>query len=131
MRRPIIPISLRNKDASIRTEALVDSGADRCWFAYEVGTALGIEVEKGLKETVYGFTGHQCDYFLHTIDLNVGGWEHAIEVGFLAKDSNAPYGVLGQSGFFDLYIVTFDVIKYEIELKERNQVKRSSLPRRA
>jgi len=29
------------------------------------------------------------------------------------------YGVVGQNGFFDIFVVKFDLIKEEIELKER------------
>lgn len=30
-----------------------------------------------------------------------------------------PYGIVGQKGFFDLFIVRFDLLKEEVELKPR------------
>ena len=32
---------------------------------------------------------------------------------------NMGYGVVGQKGFFDIFTVRFDLLKEEIELKER------------
>jgi hypothetical protein len=36
--RPIIPIIILNQQISIRVDALIDSGADRCFFHYQIGT---------------------------------------------------------------------------------------------
>jgi len=35
--RPVIPITLKNKEKTLKYEALVDSGADICFFHSEVG----------------------------------------------------------------------------------------------
>lgn len=38
----------------------------------------------------------------------------------LKKPSKHGYGLLGQKGFFDIFIVKFDLIKKEIDIKPRN-----------
>ena len=30
-----------------------------------------------------------------------------------------PYGIVGQKGFFDIFVVKFDLLKEEIELRAR------------
>ncbi|MEX0616744.1 MAG: hypothetical protein WD231_02960 [Candidatus Woykebacteria bacterium] len=59
-------------------------------------------------------------YWIHEIDLTVGGNLHKlVKVGF-KQLGTTNFGVLGQQGFFDHYIVKFDLLKEELELKPRN-----------
>lgn len=46
--RPVIEIRIKNLDASVRYEVLVDSGADICLFSAQIGEAIGIDIEKGI-----------------------------------------------------------------------------------
>ena len=118
--RPVIPIEVGYKDFFVSYEALVDSGADICIFDAEIGELLGIDIKAGEKKDVFGITGTSEPYYLHEVSLKVGGWPYKIKAGFLPKlGSHCSYGVVGQRGFFDIFIVKFDLIKNEIELKER------------
>lgn len=118
--RPVIPIEVVYKDRSVPYEVLVDSGADFCIFHSQVGEILGIDVEKGQKRELWGITGVNETYFIHPVIIKVGGWSHKIEAGFLPKIAlQMGYGVMGQKGFFDIFIVKFDLLKEEIELIER------------
>lgn len=117
--RPVIPIEVSNNNRSVRYEALVDSGADLCIFDAQIGNLIGLDVMSGKPGLVSGITGAREEYFIHSIRISVGGWAHEIEVGFLPGFSSDGYGVVGQTGFFDLFVVKFDFLKAEIELKER------------
>lgn len=117
--RPVIQVVLQNKDRSLGYEVLVDSGADFCILPYEVGEYLGIDIEKGEKREVFGVTGSKEPYYLHTLGIKVGGWPYSIEAGFLKNFHKAGYGIVGQKGFFDIFVVKFDLLKEEIEIKER------------
>lgn len=103
----------------IRYEVLVDSGADVNIFDAEIGEILKINIEEGEKRRVGGITGVKQEYFLHQIKINVGGWLYKTEAGFLKDMAHLGYGVVGQQGFFDIFIVKFDLLKEYIELKER------------
>ena len=118
--RPVIPIRIKNKDRSVDYEVLVDSGADLCIFDAEIGELIDIDIVTGRRELVGGIAGQTAEYFIHSVEIEVGGWPYKIEAGFLprvAGDFN--YGVVGQRGFFDIFVVKFDRIKEEIELKGR------------
>src|SRR3989344_3066142 len=119
--RPVIPVTIQRGDVKVGYEVLVDSGADLCIFHEEIGMALGIHVRTGEKREVFGIGGKASLYYLHTITLIVGGWPHKVEVGFMPDVAGRvmPYGVVGQKGFFNLFVVKFDLAKEEVELKPR------------
>lgn len=119
--RPIIPITVRNhkNDRQLKYYALVDSGSDECIFDAEVGEALGIEIKKGLKRSVHGVVeGKTQPYWIHTIEIIVGGWSYRISAGFMYKLARTGHGILGQAGFFDQFkSVKFEHKRGRIEVK--------------
>lgn len=118
--RPVIPIKIKNKGRSVNYEVLVDSGADLCIFDAEIGEIIGIDIESGRRDVVSGIAGQTADYFIHPVDIEIGGWPYKIEAGFLKRVAGGfNYGVVGQWGIFDIFVVKFDFLKEEIELKER------------
>ncbi len=117
--RPVIPIEIVHKNIAVPYEVLVDSGADFCIFDAQIGDILGIKIEEGKKMDVAGITGAVEPYYIHPITIKVGGWPFDILVGFLPGIGKFGYGVVGQRGFFDIFTVKFDLLKEEIELKER------------
>lgn len=119
--RPVIPIEIIFKDNSTFYEVLVDSGADSNIFSSEIADVLGIDLVKGDKAEVAGITGESKPFYFHHLDVKVGGNLYkGVRVGFLEDIGKYAYGVVGQKGFFDIFIVKFDLLKKEIELKPRD-----------
>lgn len=120
--RPVIEIVLKNGESSIRYEALVDSGADICLFDQSVGEAIGINIKNGKLREVFGVGGKVSLYYVHPVTIEVGGWPYKIEAGFMPDVAGRvmPYGLVGQKGFFENFIVKFDLLKGEIDLKTRS-----------
>ncbi len=119
--RPVMPVRLIYQDCAVPYEVLVDSGADFCIFDAQIGEILGIDIKSGKKREVGGITGVTEDYYVHPVTIEVGGHSYNIEAGFLPRIARLGYGVVGQRGFFDIFIVKFDLLKEEIELKSRFQ----------
>ena len=119
--RPVIPIKLKNKNKEIGYQVLVDSGADFSLFNAEIGEAIGIDVKSGELKTIFGVGGKTSLYYLHTIIIEVGDKDYEIEAGFMPDVAGRimPYGLVGQRGFFENFIVRFDLLKEEIDLKNR------------
>ena len=117
--RPVIPIEISYKNLIVPYEVLVDSGADFCIFDAQIGEILGVEIEKGEKFNVAGITGKLEPYYVHSVNIKVGGWDYKIKVGFMPNMGSFSYGVVGQKGFFDTFVVKFDLLKAEIELRQR------------
>lgn len=116
--RPVIPIEITANNLEVPYEVLVDSGADMCIFDAQIASILGINIVKGIKTQVSGVTGYPEDMYIHTVRIKVGGLDCKMEVGFMNM-RNSTYGVVGQKGFFELFIVKFDLKKNEIEIKPR------------
>lgn len=118
--KPIIPISLLVENKEVRYEALIDSGADFCIFDAKLGEYLGLDVKSGMKERFGGIQRMSgAEVFLHKVFIAVGGWRYFTTVGFSYHIADYGFGVLGQKGFFDIFIVKFDLFKEEVELIER------------
>lgn len=116
--RPVIPIEIGYKENYVSYEVLVDSGADLCIFDAQIAGILGVDIFKGEKRKG-GITGVDEFYYLHQVKIKVGGWDYSVKVGFLFNMAQMGYGVVGQKGFFDIFIVKFDLLKGEIELAKR------------
>lgn len=117
--RPIIPIGFSyNGGEEIFTEALIDSGADMNLLGKQFAELLGIPVRLGKYNTVIGISGKQQPCYEHVITLRVGGWTYQTKATFLADDE-LPTPLLGQRGFFDLFKVSFDYLKKEVEIKQK------------
>lgn len=118
--RPVIPIEIVFNNHSVIYEVLVDSGADSNIFSSEIADILGINLKKSEKGEVAGITGESKSFYFHQVDIKVGGNLYKnIRVGFLKEMGEYAYGVAGQRGFFDIFVVKFDLVKKEIELKPR------------
>lgn len=117
--RPVIPIEITYGNVTVPYEVLVDSGADMCIFDAQIAEILKINLKSGKGQKVSGITGVAESYYIHPVTITVGGWKYKIEAGFLPEIGKFGYGVVGQKGFFDIFIVKFDLIKEEIELKQR------------
>ena len=118
--RPVIPIEVVYKNIAVPYEILVDSGADSNIFDAQIAEILGLDLFSGKQAAVAGVTGVEEPIYIHTIDLLIGG--HLLknlEVGFLKSMGRLGYGVVGQKGFFDIFVVKFDLKKEIVELKPR------------
>lgn len=118
--KPIIPIKISKSNLTLQYAALIDSGADFCIFDAEIGEYLGINIKSG---TELPFGGIQsvggAKAYIHKVNIEIGGHQFQAEVGFSYDISKNGYGILGQKGFFNLFIVKFDLQKNEVEIRPR------------
>jgi hypothetical protein len=118
--RPILQVRLYYglKHQDIR--CLVDSGADDCLFHTSVGERLGIDVQAGRLKRFAGIAAGQfVDAYMHTIQTQIQGLSEKIDLEAGFTDSEWVYGILGQSGFFQNYRVTFERFRGRFEVTSR------------
>lgn len=105
---PLLNVVVIYKHAKTkRLEAYVDSGAPTCLFHSAVGKALGMKVEEGTEGPLGGVIGgvqKKVDY--HDIKLELFGQMLSVRAGF--SDFLSVAAILGRSGFFDSFTITFD-----------------------
>lgn len=119
--RPVIPIEVIYKKIAIPYEVLVDSGADFSVFDAGIAEILDINLEEGEEQEVAGITGASAPIYFHWVNLKVGRRQFKQRVAFLKEMGQFGYGVVGQHGFFDIFVVKFDLVKQEVELRERRK----------
>lgn len=112
--RPLIPVSLKSRKSIIRYEAQLDCGADFCIFPLEIANKLGINLDKNRKIYFSGIGSEPLEGFIANIILGIGDVELKTKIVFSSVGSKA---LLGQYGFFDKFIVKFDLQKEEFEIK--------------
>jgi Aspartyl protease len=94
-----------NAPRTKRFEAIIDSGATRCLFHANLAQHLGIDLRSGLLEMMNGIGGRE-ELWLHSVKLHIPGGAINITAGF--KENLPLAGLLGMTGFFDHFNITFE-----------------------
>jgi hypothetical protein len=98
-------------DASV----LVDSGVDVTVLDAELADDLGLVLESGEHAVIQGATGVSQDVYFHQVQLAVGPISYGARVAFTRRAE--PYGLAGQLGLFDQFLISFDRRAEEFELR--------------
>lgn len=107
--RPLIGVTLRNGSNSMNYIALVDSGADFNLFHTDVAAILGIDLANIKKIDLFGvndkkpLTGYPAG-----VEIGLDGQFYSAMAVFSPDIAPQALPLLGQSGFFDRFIVHFD-----------------------
>ena len=112
--RPVIPLSISHKFRSVRFEALVDSGADFSIFPLDIAKKININLKN--KEKIYfsGIGNIVNEGYIASVDITLE--DSTIKTKVIFSNVLEDSGVLGQSGFFDKFIIKFDLAEKVIEL---------------
>ena len=105
--RPVLSVVLfanRKRTAPIRS--IVDTGADWCIFHGQIGDSLGLQVRNGIEYEFSGVGPVKSIGYIHKVRMQVAGDSYETNVVFCYELSMV--GLLGQVGFFDHFIATFD-----------------------
>jgi hypothetical protein len=117
---PLLQVCLRHGTKGRMFHALVDSGAVDCIFPESLGRLLGIDVPSGRPKTYYGIAKQTLPGFIHSVNLQVTGFNQwlTFEAGFVSADIDP---LLGQTGFFETYQITFERFRFLFELNTRER----------
>lgn len=105
--RPIVPIVLAYGNRWVSCGALIDSGADISMFDMSLAEPLGLDLSSSPVVDMIGIAPTIQSVRLHEIDLRLAGRHCRVLAGFADLPGHA-YGYIGQRGFFDRFVVTFD-----------------------
>lgn len=117
-RRPYIPIRILHGDKFQDLRCLVDSGADLCLFPAKIAELIGIDIESGKEEQIGGIAETPIVAYIHSVRLIVRGLSGVdVEAGF-TESRGIRTGILGQTGFFDKYRITFQRSRNWVDIAE-------------
>ena len=80
---------------------------------------MGIDVPSGKPHQFHGFDLKEVRGFTHTVNLQVSGFPHWIDVEAVFIESEVM-PILGQQGFFEYYQVVFERYKRKFEINSKN-----------
>jgi hypothetical protein len=113
--RPTVLMRARLGGHSWQFRALIDSGAPHTLFDRGTGDALHIDYSRGDAEREsFKVAGEDRIAQMETVQLKIpygdfAPFEWEARVGFFLTDWNMPFaGLLGQDGFLDRWVVSFD-----------------------
>ena len=96
----------------------MDSGADACLFPRGIADVLGIDVRAGDRMDFTGIGGMPTPFYFHEVEIPLGEYQIKSKVGFSTSLNIGVGAILGQHGFFDNFIVTFDRKNKFMEVKK-------------
>lgn len=114
-RYPIIPIVLHQGEGVLKTEALVDFGANISVFSSDIADYLGIVLTSGKKIYLQGIGGRIVGY-IHKVQLSVGNNTFICPIVFSAELVTS-FNIIGREGFFTKFVIVFNETKNKLLLK--------------
>lgn len=118
--KPLITVVLRRQDWKAKLFSLVDSGADACLFPKGIADLLDIDVKSGHRINFMGMGAYSTPFYFREIEILLGEYRVKTKVGFSTSQNIGVSGILGQQGFFDNFIISFDHKNGFIEIKKPN-----------
>ncbi len=109
-----IALPAKNAPRSKRFDAIIDSGASQCIFHASIGRAIGLDIKSGELVVTNSIQG-QTEIYLHDISIYAPGGAVPARAGFSSVLPVAA--LLGMSGFFEYFRITFDPTALNVELE--------------
>lgn len=113
---PIIPVTIKHQDKTIKLEALVDAGATISIFKFEVMEILGIKSNECKRIPLKGIGGSITAY-VHEVFLIVGSKSIKTEVAF-SKELEMKINVIGRENVFENFLVCYNDKEKKVSLTE-------------
>jgi len=108
-----LPVTLRIGDAVASFEAKLDTGSTFCIFERFHGETIGIDIEKGFRQSIGTAVGGFVA-FGHQVTLSVCGYDFDSTV-FFAEEESIRRNVLGRHGWLNkirLGLIDYDGLLY-------------------
>lgn len=112
---PVVKLFLEHKHNSIKTSALLDSGATVSVFNANVAEDLKINLEAGEKRVFQSATSKLVAY-VHEINMVIDNQRFPCKIAF-SNDLSTSLNLLGRETVFDKFIITFNEKNKEITLE--------------
>jgi len=103
---PIIDLVIKNDNNSIKTDAIVDSGAVISIFQGNVAEYIGLKIEEGQEKLFQGIGGKIIGY-IHNVKIKINNIEFSCKIAF-SDELSTSLNIIGRESFFDNFLITFD-----------------------
>lgn len=117
--KPFVQVEISTPHGNLSCRAMVDSGAEECVFPRSFLTQLGLDPLHAPIEFSSGMGSSNIPTHLFDVNLNLAGIsKFPLRAGFTVGMDTYGFGLLGQTGFFDRFHVTFKLDSgiFEVEV---------------
>jgi len=114
---PIIPIKVGKGKLILKTEALLDSGANISVFSADIADYFGIKLTKGRQIYLQGIGGRIVGY-IHKLKIIVADVSFMCPIVFSAELITS-FNIIGRAGFFSKFLIIFNEAKGKLILRPR------------
>lgn len=83
---------------------------------------LGIDVRSGERMDFTGIGGMSTPFYFHELEILMGPYQVKTRVGFSTSLNIGTGGILGQHGFFDNFVISFDRKNRFMEIKKHGLI---------
>jgi len=116
-KRPIVQVDLLTGTDRFSCFGIVDSGADLCTFPLSFALQLGLDPLTARSATSSGLGSTNVPTYYWDIKIDLQGIiTFNVYAGFTEGLEAWGLGLLGQSGFFDRFPISFDYRKDKFEI---------------
>ena len=111
--KPIIPVRLSYKKThkviKFGLGALLDTGADVCFCDDSIGAWLGVNSKNKKKYSFTAANNQTFETYCEEVTLHIGGIQYQCPFFFSSTLPQNTRLILGTKGFFDHFLVTFNL----------------------
>jgi hypothetical protein len=122
--RPMLAVQMKLGTERWSVRALIDTGAPFTLFDRAAGNALGVDYGRiDARREKHTIAGGEWLAQVEEVELTIpafGDLRWTTEVGFFLHDWGMPFGILGQFGFLDHWVVSFD-FPYSFVIEQRQR----------
>lgn len=93
---------------SVRTTALIDTGADTCVLPASMADVLGHDLELGYPANYQGVTGVCIPFYKHTMQIEIDGLNYITDNVMIAFSPTVREPILGVQTFLNKFILTIN-----------------------
>lgn len=115
--RPLLGIELKYGDATITTDAIIDSGCDIMMVNSEFAEVLGIDRTKFKRAKVGGIVNEAIDSFVAPIEVKIEGFDEYFKFDVIFVDGLRTSSLLGQDDIFEKFNIKFEKNKGKFYLQ--------------
>ena len=121
--RPFIPISIHFKRGTVRTIALLDSGADFTFIPIKIARRVGLSLSTKRMREVHGVGGSIDAYMTHATLIFYFDEKQEFALNkvpvLVPEDEDFSYTLLGRDSIFNEFIITFDEYDKKITFERK------------
>jgi hypothetical protein len=115
---PLLNVTLRNGTNMISVSCLVDSGADISFFSTDIAHILGVDLTHLEIREITGIGNIDIQGRVAEVSIKLERFDKWITIdAVFIEDNGMP--ILGHSGFFENFEVTFRAYDNKFEVKSR------------